>query len=118
MRWIDPDDRLPSAKMTSFGGMYSVAAMMNTKLLPMAACLASIQYEYDLIRKNQVELFGSHKHRMKKTRKPYLKKLAPLGFVDYGLAKIEDPIRSQWRDITTRNFVQWAAALLLKSAIT
>ena len=59
--------------------------------------LASIQYEYDLVRKEQIELFGEQVSD-EETRKPFLKKLAPLSFMDYGLAKIEDPSAAEHYD--------------------
>jgi len=94
LRWIDPDDRLPSAKMTSFGGMYSVRGYDEYEITVDGGLLASIQYEYDLIRKEQIELFGEQASG-EETRKPFLKKLAPLGFMDYGLAKIEEPTATE-----------------------
>lgn len=89
-QWITSDERLPSTKMTSYGGMYSVRGYDEYEITADGGILTSIQYEYDLVRKNQVELFGEPT-AADEVRKPFLKKLAPLGFVDYGLAKIEDP---------------------------
>ncbi|MBL7214232.1 MAG: ShlB/FhaC/HecB family hemolysin secretion/activation protein [Phycisphaerae bacterium] len=93
LRWIDPDDRLPSAKMTSFGGMYTIRGYDESEIVADGGIIASLQYEYDVIRKSQVELFGEQQSD-EESRKPFLKKLAPLGFVDYGIAKIEDPIKA------------------------
>ncbi len=97
MRWIDPDDRLAPAKMTSFGGMYSVRGYDDYEITTDGGIFASVQYEYDLVRKSQVELYDEQTEN-DKLRKPFLKKLAPVGFVDYGLAKIEDPTASEHYD--------------------
>ena len=47
--------------------------------------LASLQYEFDLIRHNR---FDSEDDKIEYPRT--LRKLAPVAFVDYGLAKIKD----------------------------
>ncbi len=96
-QWITSDKRLPAAKMTSFGGMYSVRGYDEYEITADGGILASVQYEYDLVRKNQVEMYGEP-ITGSDVRKPFLKKLAPLGFVDYGLAKIEDPIGAEQYD--------------------
>lgn len=87
--WIFSDDRLPPAKMTSFGGMYTVRGYDESEIIADEGILGSLQYEYDLVRRAQVDQYGSETDE--KTRKPFLRKLAPLAFFDYGLAQIEDP---------------------------
>jgi len=85
VKWIEPSDRLVPAKMTSFGGMYSVRGYDEYEIVADGGMLASIQYEYDLVRHNQAidaEPIGSEE----------LKKLAPLAFLDYGRTKIESPV--------------------------
>jgi len=89
-RLITSDDRLVQSKMTSFGGMYTVRGYDEYEIIGDGGLITSLQYEYDLIRKGQVELFGQEVDE--KTRKPYLKKLAPLLFLDYGQARIKDPV--------------------------
>ena len=84
-RWIEPTERLVPAKMTSFGGMYSVRGYDEYEVVADGGILASIQYEYDLVRHNQAieaETIASEE----------LKKLAPLVFFDYGKTKIESPV--------------------------
>ena len=84
-RWIKPSERLVPAKMTSFGGMYSVRGYDEYEIVADGGILASIQYEYDLVRHNQaVEPITIAKQE--------LKKLAPLAFLDYGKAQIESPV--------------------------
>lgn len=87
-RWIKPSDRLVPAKMTSFGGMYTVRGYDEYEIVADGGILASIQYEYDLVRRNQaVEPI--------KVANEELKKLAPLVFFDYGQAKIESPVSGE-----------------------
>ena len=85
VRWIEPSDRLVPAKMTSFGGMYTVRGYDEYDIVADGGMLASIQYEYDLVRHNQAidaEPIADEE----------LKKLAPLAFIDYGRATIESPV--------------------------
>lgn len=84
-RWIEPGDRLVPAKMTSFGGMYSVRGYDEYEIVADGGILASIQYEYDLIRHGQA------------VDSPVIdndavKKLAPLAFFDFGRTTIKDPV--------------------------
>ncbi|HOL31918.1 MAG TPA: ShlB/FhaC/HecB family hemolysin secretion/activation protein [Anaerohalosphaeraceae bacterium] len=90
LRYITSDDRLVPAKMTSFGGMYTVRGYDEYEIVADGGIIGSFQYEYDLVRKSQVELFGQEVNE--KSRKPFLKKLAPLGFFDYGQARIKDAV--------------------------
>ena len=84
-RWIKPSERLVPAKMTSFGGMYSVRGYDEYEIVADGGILASLQYEYDLVRDNQAA-------EPIKIASEELKKLAPLVFFDYGRAKIESPV--------------------------
>jgi hemolysin activation/secretion protein len=94
--WITSDVRLVPAKMTTFGGMYTVRGYDESEIIADGGILTSLQYEYDLVRRSQVELFGTDTDE--KTRKPFLRKLAPLAFFDYGLAKVEDPTEAEQAD--------------------
>ena len=81
LRWILPNERLVPAKMTSFGGMYSVRGYDEYEIIADGGILASVQYEFDLIRHSSAveqEIIADQK----------LRKLAPLVFVDYGRSKI------------------------------
>ena len=90
-KWVTSDERLAPVKMTSFGGMYTVRGYDEYEITADGGILASVQYEYDVIRKSMTELFGEE--ATEEDRKPFLRKLAPLLFVDYGLAKTEDAIK-------------------------
>jgi hemolysin activation/secretion protein len=94
LRWILTDDRLPPAKMTPFGGMYSVRGYEEYESIADGGFLGSIQYEFDLIRYEKTK--GVSKQETEKTKKASsklfeLKKLAPLAFLDFGRANITDP---------------------------
>lgn len=79
-RLIDPDERLVPAKMTPFGGLYTVRGYEEDEIVADGGILASGQFEYDLV------------GQTKRKEKPWLRKLAPLAFIDYGRAKIESPV--------------------------
>jgi hemolysin activation/secretion protein len=84
-RWIVPTERLVPAKMTSFGGMYSVRGYDEYEIVADGGMLASVQYEYDLVKDNQAV-------KAVRIGDQELRRLAPLAFFDYGRAKIEDPV--------------------------
>jgi hemolysin activation/secretion protein len=84
-RWIEPEDRLVPAKMTSFGGMYSVRGYDEYEVVADGGILGSIQYEYDLVRHGQAAETETVIHED-------LRKLAPLAFFDYGRTRMKDPV--------------------------
>jgi hemolysin activation/secretion protein len=84
-RYIHPTERLVPAKMTSFGGMYSVRGYDEYEIVADGGMLASLQYEYDLVRHRRAGGDETLIHEE-------LRKLAPLAFVDFGRTKIEDPV--------------------------
>lgn len=88
VRFITSDDRLVPAKMTSFGGMYTIRGYDEYEIVVDGGLISSLQYEYDLARKEQVDLFGQE--TSEQMEKPFIKKLAPLLFLDYGQARIKD----------------------------
>lgn len=85
-RYVTSDERLHPSQMTAFGGMYSVRGYDEYEVVADGGILTSIQYEYDLVKKGQADL---GKEGLK-DRKPFVRKLAPLVFFDYGQARIED----------------------------
>jgi len=95
-RFITSDDRLVPSKMTSFGGMYTIRGYDESEIVADGGLIASLQYEYDLVRKGQIELFGQEVDE--KERKPFLKKLAPLVFLDYGQARVQDATATEETD--------------------
>jgi len=85
VRWIVPSDRLVPAKMTSFGGMYSVRGYDEYEIVADGGVLASVQYEFDLVRHSQAV-------EPEKVANEEIRKLAPLAFFDFGHSSIEDPV--------------------------
>jgi hemolysin activation/secretion protein len=91
-QWIVPDERLIPAKMTAFGGMYSVRGYDEYEFIADGGVLASAQYEFDLVKYANS---GFGKTEAEQEEKPFLRKLAPLAFFDYGRAKIKDPVGTE-----------------------
>lgn len=91
--WIGADERLVPAKMTSFGGMYTVRGYDEYEIIADKGLLASVQYEYDLVRSGQIRMLETEEGQ-----RPFLRKLAPLVFADYGQARIEDATGAEQTD--------------------
>jgi len=91
-RYITSDERLVPAKMTTFGGLYSVRGYEEDEIVADGGIIATGQYEFDLVKHNQ----STNDSRVNSTKaqntEPWLKKFAPLAFIDYGWAKIKDPV--------------------------
>jgi hemolysin activation/secretion protein len=91
-RWTTTDERVVPAKMTPFGGMYSIRGYDEYEFVADGGILASAQYEFDLVKYEEVQGVGSTDAEQ---NKPFLRKLAPLAFVDYGRAKIRHPVGTE-----------------------
>ncbi|MHC4172604.1 MAG: ShlB/FhaC/HecB family hemolysin secretion/activation protein [Planctomycetota bacterium] len=91
-RWITSYDRLVPAKMTAFGGLYSVRGYHEYEIIADNGVLASTQYEFDLVRYDQSRQTGGTGSAEAQANGTWLKKLAPLGFFDYGHATINSPV--------------------------
>lgn len=89
VRYIQPNRRLISSKMTTFGGMYSVRGYEESAIVADGGILASFQYEYDLVKHGQAKAARENEPR---ERTPSLRKFAPLVFFDYGRAKVKDSV--------------------------
>jgi hemolysin activation/secretion protein len=93
VKWIEPTERLVPAKMTSFGGMYSIRGYDEYEIVADGGILASIQYEFDLIRHGQAtetEIVANED----------IRKLAPLAFLDFGRAMIKDAVAGEDKNTT------------------
>jgi len=88
IRWVEPTERLVPAKMTSFGGMYSVRGYDEYEIVADGGVLASIQFEYDLVKYSQAI-------ESETVISDELKKLAPLAFFDFGRANIKDRVEGE-----------------------
>jgi len=91
-RSITSDERLVPAKMTTFGGLYSIRGYEEDEIVADGGILVSGQYEYDLIKADEAKRNQQDSSGWSEAGKLQLKKLAPLAFVDCGRAKIKHPI--------------------------
>ena len=91
-RWITSDERLVPAKMTSFGGMYSVRGYDEYETVADGGILASVQYEFDLVKYEESKEAGGNRAGQEGQKNPLVRKLAPLVFFDYGRAKTVKPV--------------------------
>ena len=91
-RWITSDERLAPAKMTAFGGMYSVRGYDEYEFIADGGILTSVQYEFDLVKYEESKQTAETGQAQQNAEKPFLRKLAPLVFFDYGRAKIRNPV--------------------------
>jgi hemolysin activation/secretion protein len=94
-RWIGSDGRLVPAKMTAFGGMYSVRGYDEYEYVADGGILGSVQYEFDLVKYGESMQTPEERAMELEAEKPFVRKLAPLVFFDYGRAKIKDPIGTE-----------------------
>jgi len=94
-RWIGSDERLVPARMTSFGGMYTVRGYDEYEVVADGGILASAQYEFDLVKYEESKNTAEAGENPEEGKKPLLKKLAPLAFVDYGRAKIRNRVGTE-----------------------
>jgi len=86
LRYIDSSGRLAPAKMTTFGGLYSVRGYDEDAIVADGGLLASLQYEFDLIKHWQAKKPQRAEPNEPQTQGPAIRKLAPLAFLDYGRA--------------------------------
>ena len=87
---IYPEDRLPPPKMTVFGGMYTVRGYDEDEIVADGGIIASLQYEFDIIKYGETKSGYTANKSQTDQSKPWLRRLAPLAFVDYGWARIKD----------------------------
>jgi len=91
-RYITSDERLVPAKMTTFGGLYSVRGYREDEIVADGGIIASGQYEFDLVKYNQPVSDNQTNSTKSQNTEPWLKRLAPLAFIDYGRAKTKSPV--------------------------
>ncbi len=96
-RWIKSNERLAPAKMTTFGGFYSVRGYEEDEIVADGGMLMSGQYEFDLVRHSEsIENLEANSDQTQ-DNKPWLRKLAPLAFIDFGRAKMKSPVVGERR---------------------
>jgi hemolysin activation/secretion protein len=113
-RWIYPTERLVPARMTAFGGLYTVRGYDEYEFVADGGILASLQYEFDLVSYDRhkapaeaeeeatvegeeetepvPELEPEEEPNMPAPSALRLRKLAPLVFIDYGKGDIKNPL--------------------------
>lgn len=89
--YIRPSARLVPAEMTSFGGLYTVRGYEESEVVADGGIIASVQYEYDIVKANEKEK-AQNKIEKTKVNKNWLRKLAPVAFFDYGRAVNKDHV--------------------------
>jgi hemolysin activation/secretion protein len=96
-RWIKSNERLAPAKMTTFGGFYSVRGYKEDEIVADGGMLMSGQYEFDLVKHSESIENREAKSEETQDNKPWLRKLAPLAFIDFGRAKMKSPVAGERR---------------------
>jgi hemolysin activation/secretion protein len=93
-RLVSSDERLVPAKMTAFGGMYTVRGYAEYEAIADGGLLLSTQYEFDLVAHEQSKQAPPPEtpETEEEAEPPFLRKLAPLAFFDYGRARNINPI--------------------------
>ena len=99
-RWITTSDRLIPAKMTTFGGMYTVRGYDEYEIVADGGMLGTAQYEFDLIKYDQVMNPDAEGDESAAAGNYELKKLAPLVFFDFGRTNIESPVAGERKHTT------------------
>ncbi|MBN1806162.1 MAG: ShlB/FhaC/HecB family hemolysin secretion/activation protein [Sedimentisphaerales bacterium] len=99
-RHITSSERLVPAKMTTFGGMYTVRGYDEYEIVADGGILATAQYEFDLIKYDKVMKTNENSNETTEPDKYELKKLAPLVFFDYGRMEMQHPVAGERRHQT------------------
>jgi len=96
-RSVTADERLVPAKMTTFGGLYSVRGYEEDEVVADGGILISAQYEFDQVRSYQSDRGEQNSSESNDTGKRLIKKFAPLVFIDWGRAKTKHPVAGERR---------------------
>jgi hemolysin activation/secretion protein len=94
-RSITSDERLVPAKMTTFGGLYSLRGYEEDEIVADGGILISGQYEFDLVKAREANRDQQESAGRDENKKPLLRKLAPVAFIDSGRAKIKQPVAGE-----------------------
>jgi hemolysin activation/secretion protein len=92
LRFIASNDRLLPAKMTTFGGLYSVRGYPEDALVADGGVLASLEYRRSLVRG-----LGAEPPEKGRDKKAWPTTISLLGFTDYGRTKIRHPLPGELR---------------------
>lgn len=89
-RSMNSNKRLIPAKMSTFGGLYSVRGYSENDIVADGGILASLQYRFDLAEYSMGSLSDDEKKERRKKR--WAPQISFVGFVDHGRAKIKNPV--------------------------
>lgn len=95
LRWVQPNDRLNPARMTVYGGLYSVRGYKENEVVADGGTLVSAQYEYDLVKNYESQEGIQTDEDSGPVQKPFLRRLAPLVFFDAARAKVKHPVGTE-----------------------
>jgi hemolysin activation/secretion protein len=95
LRWVQPNERLVPARMTVYGGLYSVRGYKENEIVSDGGTLLSAQYEYDLVKHYEAEEGIKTEVEPMSAEKPFLRRFAPLAFIDMARAKVKHPAASE-----------------------
>lgn len=95
--WTTSDGRLVPSRMSAYGGMYTVRGYDEYEVVADGGILASVQYEYDIVQAERAQ-YGTDQSGIAQP-KPFLRKLAPVVFIDYAQARTEDALPIEDTDI-------------------
>jgi len=96
-RGIFPEDRLVPAKMTTFGGLYSVRGYKEDRIVADGGIIASLQYKFDLTKHQNYIIGAEEKPSSNKNGEIWPPNISLLAFTDYGQAKIKNPVAGEER---------------------
>jgi len=96
-RSVIADERLVPAKMTTFGGLYSVRGYEEDEVVADGGILMSAQYEFDQVKSYEQVRDRRGGAESKEAGKRLIKKCAPLVFIDWGRAKTKHPVAGERR---------------------
>ncbi len=96
-RSITSDHRLVPAKMTTFGGLYSVRGYEEDEIVADGGILASLQYRFDVTKYLEEDASGDKEKQPTYKKKAWPPNVSLLGFIDHGRAKMKDPVPGEER---------------------
>lgn len=93
-RSITSNERLIPAKMTTFGGLYTVRGYEEDEVVADGGILFSAQYKFDLTKYMEKDLLGSVQEQpdSKKSKQAWSPNISLLTFVDHGRAIIKNAV--------------------------
>ena len=109
LRSISSDERLVPAKMTTFGGLYSVRGYEEDEVVADGGIITSAEYTFDLTKYLQGPEQGNRGQSdggLKKPSENLFPNVSLLAFVDHGRAKIKDPVPGEKKAVDL-----WGAGL-------